>query len=111
MLIYYVLDTSLQSPEEDLEAVDYSLFFDKDTVFAKISSQLIQGSLKLLEYSADGVSVPLVEFNFDNLSLGAEYRLKTDTIIMSASLKVRYKIILYKYIQVIYYVMYPFILV
>lgn len=73
-------------PEE--QPVDYSLFFDKDSVFGKVSAELLHGSVQLLEYDSAGNHRPLVQFTFGDLAVGAEYRMKTDTIILSASLQV-----------------------
>ena len=70
------------------EPVDYSLFFNKDSVFGKVSAQLLHGSIQLLEFEPSGTHRELVKFSFADLAVGAEYRMKTDTIIVSASLQV-----------------------
>ena len=69
--------------------MDYSLFFDKDSVFGCVSANLLHGSVLLKEYEAAGTHKPLVQLTFVHLLLGAEYRMKTDTTIMSASLQVQ----------------------
>ena len=68
--------------------MDYSLFFDKDSVFGKVSAKLLHGSIQLLEFEPSGSHRALVRFSFTDLAVGAEYRMKTDTTILSASLQV-----------------------
>ena len=57
-------------------------------MFGKVSAKLLHGSIQLLEFEPSGAHRALVQFSFSDLAVGAEYRMKTDTIILSASLQV-----------------------
>ena len=86
--MYHFLVTLSHTSDSSGEEVDYSLFFDKDSVFGKVSAKLLHGSILLMEYQSGGSHKPLVQLTFDDLVLGAEYRMKTATTILSASLQV-----------------------
>ena len=67
-----------------------------------MSAKLLHGSIQLLEFEPSGAHRELVRFSFADLAVGAEYRMKTDTIIVSASLQVLLSIVLTRVTGVIH---------